>query len=73
VIQELDAVVLIKDQPNESLVKSDMGAVVLVHEGGNAVEVEFVTLTGDTLGVLTMTTDEIRPISAHDVPHVGGL
>lgn len=69
-IQELDTVVLIKDRPSEGLVKGDMGAVFLVHEGGNAFKVEFVTLTGDTLGVLTLGADDVRPISARDVPHV---
>jgi hypothetical protein len=51
-------------------VKGDMGAVVMVHDGGKAFEVELVTLAGDTLGVLTLTADEVRPISARDVPHV---
>lgn len=69
-IHELDTVVLVKDYPSEGLVKGDMGAVVMVHQDGKAYEVEFVTLTGNTLGVLTLTADEIRPISARDVPHV---
>jgi hypothetical protein len=69
-IHELDTVVLVKDHPAEGLVRGDMGAIVLVHEDGKAYEVEFVTLTGDTLGVLTLTADEVRPISARDVPHV---
>ena len=47
-----------------------MGAVVMVHSCGKAFEVEFVTLTGDPLGVLTLAEDEIRPVSARDVPHV---
>ncbi len=70
-IQELDTVILVKDYPDQGLVKGDMGAVVMVHDGGKAFEVEFVTLAGDTLGVLTLTADEVRPISARDVPHVG--
>ncbi|WP_414040767.1 DUF4926 domain-containing protein [Acidithiobacillus sp. M4-SHS-6] len=70
VIQGLDTIVLVKDHPDEGLVKGDMGAVVLVHTVGQAREVEFVTLTGDTLGVLTLTADEVRPISARDAPHV---
>jgi hypothetical protein len=69
-IQELDTVILVKDYPDQGLVKGDMGAVVMVHDGGKAFEVEFVTLAGDTLGVLTLTVDEVRPISARDVPHV---
>ena len=69
-IQELDTVILVKDHPDRGLVKGDMGAVVMVHDGGKAFEVEFVKLAGDTLGVLTLTADEVRPISARDVPHV---
>ena len=69
--REQDTVVLIKDPPAEGLAKGDMGTVVMVHEGGKAFEVEFVTLAGDTLGMLTLTADEVRPISARDVPHVG--
>ena len=69
-IQELDSVILLKDCPDQGLVKGDMGAVVMVHDGGKAFEVEFVTLTGDTLGVLTLTADEVRAISARDMPLV---
>ena len=69
-IQELDTVILVKDYPDQGLVKGDTGAVIMVHDGGKAFEVEFVTLAGDTLGVLTLTADEVRPISARDVPHV---
>ena len=44
---------------------------MVINEGGKAFEVEFVTLAGDTLGMLALTADEVRPISARDVPHVG--
>lgn len=47
-----------------------MGAVVMAHAGEKAFEVEFVTLAGDTLGVLTLTADDVRSISARDIPHV---
>ena len=66
----LDTVILLKDRPLEGLVKGDVGSVVFIHEGGKAFEVEFVTMTGDPLGVLTLTADEVRPVSARDVPHV---
>ena len=69
-IQELDTVILMQDYHDQGLVKGDMGAVVMVHDGGKAFEVEFVILAGDTLGVLTLTSDEVRPISARDVPRV---
>lgn len=69
-IQELDIVIPVKDFPDQGLVKGDMGAVIMVHDGRKAFEVEFVTLAGDALGVLTLTADEVQPISAQDVPHV---
>ena len=69
-IQELDTVILMQDYHDQGLVKGDMGAVVMVHDGRKAFEVEFVTLAGDPLGVLTLTADEVRPISARDMPHV---
>ncbi|MDD2746317.1 MAG: DUF4926 domain-containing protein [Acidithiobacillus ferrooxidans] len=61
-IQELDTVILVKGRSDQGLVKGDMGNVVMVHDGGKAFEVEFVTLAGDTLGVLPMTANEVRPI-----------
>lgn len=69
-IQELDTVILVKGRSDQGLVKGDMGAAVMVHDGGKAFEVEFVTLAGDTLGVLTLTADEVRPNTARDVPQV---
>jgi len=70
VIQELDTVILVKGRSDQGLVKGDMGAVAMVHDGGKAFEVEFTTLAGDPLEVLTLAEDEIRPVSARDVPHV---
>ena len=69
-ICELDTVIPLKERPLEGLVKGDVGFVVFIHEGGKAFEVEFTTLAGDPLGVLTLAEDEIRPVSARDVPHV---
>nr|WP_226820312.1 DUF4926 domain-containing protein [Acidithiobacillus ferrooxidans] len=66
----MDTVILVKGRSDQGLVKGDMGAVAMVHDGGKAFEVEFVTLAGDTLGVLTLTADEVRPNTARDVPQV---
>ncbi|MGE4530896.1 MAG: DUF4926 domain-containing protein [Acidithiobacillus sp.] len=66
----LDTVILLKDRPLESLVKGDVGSVVFIHEGGTAFEVEFTTLAGERLGVLALAENELRPVSARDVPHV---
>ena len=68
-IKELDTVI-VKDFIDQGLVKGGMGALVMVHGDGKAFEVELVTLAGDTLGVLTLTADEVRAITARDIPHV---
>lgn len=70
VIQQLGIVILVKNRPNEGRVKGDVGSVVYIHEGGKTFEVEFTTLTGNPLGVLTLAEDDIRPVSARDVPNV---
>ena len=42
----------------------------MMHDDRKAFKVEFTTLAGDPLGVLTLAKDEIRPTSVRDVPHV---
>ena len=69
-ICELDTVILLKNRPLEGLVKGDVGSVVFIHGGGKAFEIEFTTLAGGPLVVLTLAEDEIRPVSARDMPHV---
>jgi len=69
-IQELDRVVLTKNLPKERLEEGDIGTVVLVHQGGAAYEVEFATLTGDTLAVVTVLADAIRAIGESEIAHV---
>jgi hypothetical protein len=68
-IQELDTVVLTRDIPERKLRKGDLGAVVLVHQGAAAYEVEFVTLGGDTLAVVTLPADAVRQASRSEIAH----
>ena len=53
-IDELDLVVLKRDLPTERLAAGDVGTVVLVHQQGAGYEVEFTTLSGDTVAVVTL-------------------
>jgi hypothetical protein len=66
-IRELDRVVLTEAFPDLSLEAGDISTVVLIHENGAGFEVEFVTLTGETLGVTTLTNDQIRPIRRGEI------
>ena len=54
-IKEHDRVVLKKGTPEQGLKAGDVGTVVHVHGKGEAFEVEFLTLKGETVGVATVT------------------
>jgi len=69
VIKELDSVVLTTDLPEHGLAKDDIGTVVLVHEGGKGCTVEFMTLAGKTLAVVTLLGDQIRQIAKDEIAH----
>lgn len=72
-IKEHDCVVLLEDLPDESLQAGDVGAVVHIHRGGEGYEVEFVTLTGQTVGVVTLLASQVRAVSRRDLTHVREL
>jgi hypothetical protein len=59
-IRELDTVVLTRDLPQHGLKQGDVGAVVLVHRGGEAFDVEFVALDGHTIALETLLSSDIR-------------
>jgi len=44
--------------------------VVHVHRNGEAFEVEFMTLDGNTLAIETLTENQIRAAGNCDIPHV---
>jgi len=68
-IEELDAVVLTRDLPEERLAAGDVGTVVLVHGTGAGYEVEFTTLAGDTVAVVTLDASDIRPVQGREIAH----
>lgn len=68
-IKEHDCVVLTRNLPEEKLEAGDMGTVVHIHNGGAGYEVEFMTLTGETVAVVTMMASDVRPLSHKDLAH----
>jgi len=72
-IKEHDCVVLTRDLPNENLKAGDVGAVVYVHKGGVAYEVEFATFTGKTIAVTTVEASSLRQVGKRDINHVRQL
>ena len=72
-IKEHDCIVMLQDLPEESLKTGDIGTVVHIHQGGAGYEVEFITLAGETVAVVTLLPPQLRPISRRDLAHVREL
>ena len=67
-IKEHDRVVLRKSIPDQNLKAGDVGTVIHVHKKGEAFEVEFLTLHGETVGLATVTASQIRPVLKEKSP-----
>jgi hypothetical protein len=72
-IKEHDCVVLTQNLAELDLQAGDVGTVVHIHRDGAAYEVEFVTLTGQTLCVATVLLSQLRPVNRRDLSHVREL
>ena len=72
-IHEHDRVVLTAPLASDGLEPGDIGAVVHVYPRHEAYEVEFVTLTGKTAAVVTVTADQVRPVGSSEIPHAREL
>lgn len=59
VFRELDTVVLLHDRPEDGLRAGAVGAVVQVYSP-DALEVEFVDPSGETVALATLDTSEVR-------------
>jgi hypothetical protein len=68
-IKELDPVVLTEALPDEGLQAGDVGWVVMVHAGGSGYEIEFVTLAGDAISVVTVPAEAVRAVRAKEIAH----
>jgi len=69
-INELDDVILTSDLPEHGLSAGDIGTVVLVHRGAAGYEVEFTSLDGDTIAVVTLMADQVRSTQSGEIAHV---
>ena len=72
-IKEHDCIVLTQDLPDDGLQAGDVGTVVHVHGDAAAYEVEFITLTGETVAVATVLPFQLRPVGQRDLTHVREL
>ena len=72
-IEELTSVVLTTNLPERGLQAGDIGTVVLVHQEGKGYTVEFMSLSGDTVAVITVPAERIRPIRTNEIAHAREL
>jgi len=66
-IAELEMVVLRRDLPEAKLRAGDVGVVVLEHANASGYEVEFTTLQGETIAVVTLPSDDLRPVGPDEI------
>ena len=76
-IEAFNDVVLLRDVPEEGLRAGDVGVVVEVFRGRAGVPpgymIEFMTLTGETVAVVDVTADAVRPVSQRDMPQARAI
>ena len=72
-IREHDRVVLAMSVPGEDLQMGDVGSVIHVYGRGEGYEVEFVTLDGETAAVVTLKSDQVRPVHRREIVHARQL
>jgi hypothetical protein len=69
-LAEFETVVLRRDLPEARLEAGDVGTVVLAHAGGAGFEVEFATLAGETIAVVTVPAEDLRAVAPDEIAHV---
>jgi len=67
--QVLDIIVLDRDLPDHGLRRGDLGAVVEVYTP-DGLELEFVTASGKTVALLTLSVRDVRPVADDDLVSV---
>ena len=68
-IREHNRVVLTTDLAGDKLAAGDVGTVVHVYQDGDALEVEFVALDGESVAVVTLERAQVRPIAHREITH----
>ena len=76
-IEPFQDVVLLRDVPEHGLRAGDVGVVVEVFSGRESVPagymIEFMTLTGETVAVVDVTADHVRPVGERDMPQARAM
>jgi putative heme iron utilization protein len=66
-LQELERVALIDDLPGHGLKAGDIGMVVHVYAGHKGYEVEFVTVNGELVALVSVYPSQIRQLEPNEI------
>ena len=66
---EHERIVLMTDFPEYGLQSGDVGTIVHVYKDGQAYEVEFIALTGKTVAVVTIPSEQTRAVHEDEITH----
>jgi hypothetical protein len=66
-MQELERVVLTQDLPEHGLEIGDIGMIVHVYGDHKGYEVEFVTLRGELVALVSVYPTQIRPLEEGEI------
>jgi len=69
-IKEHDQVVITADIADHDLKAGDLGVVVMIHGDHAGYELEIFSADGQTLDVVTVMSEQVRPVNRRDVLHV---
>ena len=72
-IEELDRVALTRDLVEHGLVAGDIGTVVAVHQDGAGYTLEFISLDGTSIAVVTLAAADVRASRPREVAHVRAM
>ena len=70
---EHECIVLTTNLAEYGLQAGDVGTVVHIYEGAQAYEVEFVALTGKTVAVVTVPSDQTRSVQEDEITHARAM
>ena len=72
-IKELDRVALADRIDEADSEIGDIGTVVFVYKQQKGYEVEFMTLTGETVAVISVLPSQVRSIRDREIAHVRAI
>jgi hypothetical protein len=72
-IPELERVVLTQDLEDNRFKAGDVGTIVHVYAGGEGYELEFFTLNGETIDVVTVDASQVQTVDESYITHARKL